>query len=499
LLLESGGWHHEPDTHALTRGATIGQPYYELDEARLRFFGGTLNIWGGRCVPLDDIDFTRRDWVEYSGWPISSEELRPYYESAHQAFELGPFDYGNELWRQFPGAGPAFDSRLFTSRFWRFDEARERFGQAGCKDLPASSDVTVLLHANAVNFHARANADSIGHLTMSTLEGKRGSVVAGAFVLACGGLENPRILLASNDVESTGIGNRHDQLGRYFMEHPHARAGFLKSGRAYDLWSAYRKRYFPRSVPLAPVLCPSNALQKERRILNTVVTFKLQRSPGRGIALDKRLYFYLKHRIEPDRTGLRVWHAYRRMRAWRHRHLRSFWERLRAGLGMTGLSVIVRAEQAPNPQSRVRLGHEKDALGMPRLELDWRLGEQDKRTVAVLAELLADELERLGIGRLQVSDWLQENGTGWPVDATIGNHPIGGFHHMGTTRMSADPARGVVDADCRVHGYGNLFVAGSSVFPTGGWANPTLTIVALAHRLADHLLARKSHPPLAGW
>ncbi len=493
LMLESGGWEYEPATHALTAGENLGAPYYDLEHSRLRFFGGTLRIWGGRCAPLDAIDYTPRHWVQHSGWPIGAEELKPYYESAHQALDLGPFDYSGHLWQELGVSSPAFDPRLFTSGFWRFDQMRNRFAREGCSDLLASPDVTILLHANVVKLQADTEANGIAVVQVSTLEGKQAQVSAGAYVLACGGLENPRILLASNDIEAEGIGNRYDQVGRYFMEHPHGRAGFLRSKRIFELWSSFRKQFNHPGVPLAPVLRPSEGLQRRYGLLNTAITFKLQRDPRRGVSLDKQLYFHLKHRFSPNPTGLKMWHAYRDTRAMLRRHVHRYWQRVKAGLGVTGLSVMVRAEQSPNPASRVRLGRDKDALGIPRLALDWRLNDQDKRTVAVLADVLAGELDRLGFGRLQVSDWLREPGTDWPLDQTIGHHPIGGFHHMGTTRMSASPRSGVVDADCRVHGYRNLYIAGSSVFPTGGWANPSLTIVALAHRLGDHLARECRH------
>jgi len=138
-------------------------------------------------------------------------------------------------------------------------------------------------------------------------------------------------------------------------------------------------------------------------------------------------------------------------------------------------------EQAPNPDSRVTLGNQRDALGMPRIEVDWRLTELDKRSLQAGHQAVAEELGRTGLGRLQIDPWLTADLTSWAPELD------GGHHHMGTTRMSADPAKGVVDADCRVHGMTNLYVAGSSVFSTSGSANPTLTIVALALRLAGHL------------
>ena len=161
--------------------------------------------------------------------------------------------------------------------------------------------------------------------------------------------------------------------------------------------------------------------------------------------------------------------------------------RLRSGA--YGLFVIVRGEQAPNPASRLMLDDERDALGMPRIKLDWRFSEIERHTVRVLMSTFDRELERLGLGKLETSDWLKgEAAETWQNDPLLGNHHIAGYHHMGTTRMASSPKEGVVNADSRVHALENLYIAGSSVFPTSGWANPTLTILALTLKLADHLL-----------
>lgn len=149
--------------------------------------------------------------------------------------------------------------------------------------------------------------------------------------------------------------------------------------------------------------------------------------------------------------------------------------------------VMARAEQAPNPDSRVVLSQEKDSLGSHKANLDWRLCSLDKETMLQFGNTLGREMDRLGLGKVTTCDWLEDGKPEWPNDPSVGNHPIGGYHHMGTTRMSESPQTGVVDANCTVHGYHNLHIAGSSVFTTGGWANPTLTILALVHRLGDHL------------
>lgn len=487
-LLEAGSLDYEPETQELNAGANLGLPYYDLVDARLRFFGGTTNIWGGRCVPLEPIDFAHRPWVRHSGWPIRYEELLPYYEAANRDLDLGEPVYDERLWPAIGQRPPALAADKIITRFWRFDTVKERFNARRCRDLIDDSRVQVLTHANVVHLQANRNASALEHVVVKTLAGRTLTVRADAFVLACGGIENPRLLLAANDVERAGIGNRHDLVGRFFMEHQHGRAGRVQTPHAFQLWNLFRKRRPGRGQPpVAPLLLPAPELQAERGILNTALTFKLQRDPSRGLLASDRLYRRLKHQLPPDRSRRRLWHLYRDARGTLQRTVKPLLERARSRAGLRELYLMVRAEPAPNPDSRVKLDHERDRLGVPKAQLRWALSRQDKATVAELMRTLDDEFRRLGIGAVQRSDWLADEDAAWPVDVTVGKHPIAGYHHIGTTRMSDAPEHGVVDARCRVHGYGNLYVAGSSVFPTAGWANPTLTIVALAYRLADEL------------
>lgn len=489
-LLESGGLDFEQATQDLYKGANLGMPYYDLDQSRLRFFGGTVSIWGGRCSLLDPIDFERRDWVAGSGWPIGRGDLDSWWRQAHEIFELGEFNYGRDVWKTLGLPEQGFDPDRIDTLLWRFDEAAERFAASRARDLIEGAKVRILLHANAVKLHAGPGARTIEHVEVRPLDGPPRRVQAGRFVLACGAIENARLMLASNDVEPAGVGNRHDQVGRYFMEHPTGRLGRVETARPFELWAAFQKRFVTSGPPLAPVLRLGDATQHREQALNSVVTFKLQRDPARGVALGNRIYHSLKHSIAPDRRGRVLDHLYRGARAWLHREVRETVERLRAEAGLTRLYLIVRGEQAPNPESRILLSAERDALGQPRADLAWRLSEIDKHSSRVLARTLDAEFRRLGRGAVEPSAWLDDPDPQWPVDPTVGNHPIAGYHHIGGTRMSAHPRCGVVDADCRVHGYENLYVAGSSVFATSGWANPTLTIVALALRLAEHLEGR---------
>lgn len=487
-LIESGGLDFDAATQALADGCNLGAEYYPLIDARLRFFGGTTNIWGGRCARFEAIDFAPRAWVSGSGWPITIEELAGYYHLAAESLELGPQAGAAHGWMDDTAARHGLEQRSFVSRLWRFDEIKERFSTARCRDVLDHPDLRVLLHANVVGVRAADNAATVRGLEVASLGGVHATVTARYYVLAAGGIENARLLLASNDVEAGGIGNSRDQVGRCFMEHPHGRAAVLEAGAGFALWAAFQRRTCTDGSRVAPVLLPAEDLQRTAGILNSAFTFKLQRDATLGLSLRKRLYNELKHELAPTRARRRLWHGYRDLRKLIQRTVRQPVERYRLQRGITRVNVMVRAEQAPNPASRITLDATRDALGVPKAALDWRLSALDKHTVAVMTAQLGQEFARLGLGHLQPSAWLSDGGTDWPVDATVGNHPIGGYHHMGTTRMSLDPAHGVVDRNCRVHGYANLYVAGSSVFPTASWANPTLTILALAHRLGEHLL-----------
>ncbi len=443
-LLESGGFDPDPPTQALYRGRVHGRRYFTLDACRSRQFGGSTNCWQGLCRPLDPIDFEARDWVPHSGWPFQAAALAPFYVRAQQVLRLEDFAYDAGRWATPEHAPLPFASGAIESRV--FQVAPTRMGELYRDEITGARNVDTWLFANAVEIETDAEARSVRSVRVATLDGNSFPVRARLFVLATGGIENARLLLASNRVQQAGLGNGNDLVGRFFMEHPHVVAGaFLRSGSAVSL-SFYRAREAGR-VKLAGYLAGSDALQREERLL-AFSAFLAQEAalPDFERALGRVVY-------EGDVAG---------------------------GEPVSrAVFFMNEIEQAPNPNSRVRLGEERDALGMPRVRLEWRLSSIDKQSIRRSHLILGRELGRAGLGRLQLM--LSEDEYEWPPE--LG----GGRHHMGTTRMHEDPKQGVVDAEGRVHGLANLFVAGSSVFPTGGAANPTLTLVALALRLADRL------------
>jgi len=435
-----------------------------------------------------------RPGIPDTGWPIPYAELARYYARARPLFELPYGAFDETLWSELAQRPPEFDPRRLRTAFWQFDEAYWRFAIDNCGDVVADRRVQVLLHANAVEVETDETAGHVCGVRLASRTGRRGRARARAYVLACGGIENARLLLVSNRVAPDGLGNAHDLVGRYFMEHPRARIADLQLHDPARFWSQFRKHFASGGHKLVPALRLAEAVQRREGVLNTAATIKFQRAAASGLPASLRVYESLRTHAPPTRAFRRLWRLHRRgndlLQFWTEGALRR--AQLRRGAGR--LCLIARAEQAPNPQSRVKLSQDvRDPLGLPTAELDWRLSEVDTRTLRVLVEVLDGELRRLGLGQAQPMAWLADADTDWPVDPTIGRHPIGGYHHMGTTRMAADPRHGVVGPDNRVHGVDNLYVAGSSVFPTGGWANPTMTIVALSERLADRLTDRLVH------
>ncbi len=446
-LLESGGFDPDPATQALYRGRVYGRRYFTLDSCRSRQFGGSTNCWQGLCRPLDPIDFEAREWVPHSGWPFPAAALEPFYVRAQQVLRLEAFLYEAARWATperppLPFLGDAIESRVFQV-------SPTRLGEVYRDEILRAPNVDTWLFANVVEIETDPEARRVEAVRVATLGGRSFPVQARLFVLATGGIENARILLASSRAQSQGLGNGHDLVGRFFMEHPHVVAGaFLPSSR--DVSLAFYRAHDTGRVKLAGYLTGSDSLQRAERLLG-FSSFLAQDAPLPG-------FEQALSRVVGEADGARGAPAPR------------------------AVFFMNEIEQAPNPSSRVRLGEERDALGMPRVRLEWRLSAIDKLSIRRAHVLLARELGRAGLGRLQLM--LSDDDHQWPPE--LG----GGRHHMGTTRMHVDPKQGVVDETGRVHGVANLYVAGSSVFPTGGAANPTLTLVALALRLADHLKER---------
>lgn len=499
-LLESGDKFQDNEIQTLSGGENTGLPYYDIDSTRNRAFGGTSHLWcvelpdgdeGVRLRGLDSVDFEKRNGLSNSGWPFTKEELNPYYERAHDVFKIGPYTYSPEDWLENSKSEPlTFERNKVETTIFQF--ARKNiFYDEYFKELDEVENISVLLNSTVLKINTESS-NKVDYLSVITKNRKRFDVRAKVYVLAAGGLENARLLLLSNDEVKEGLGNKKDLVGRYFMEHPHQWKNvgtfYPSNPEKFNNSSLYRT-HERNGFPVMGYLTLNEEVKNNEQLLNCVIGIsgtseKIFSSKGLDVAkkglLQLRQIVLRKRAIKNilkdlmlifSNLNVVVYDVIRRVL----RGNRKTWNRYE--FRQSGVNVKIMAEQQPNPESRVKLSREKDHLGQRKLELDWRLKNNDLTSIRKTLEIIDEELRREKLGHIEIDF----------IDAEPSRFLEGGYHHMGTTRMHENEALGVVDPQCKLHGTDNLYVAGSSVFPTSGCANPTLTIVALALRLSDHL------------
>ncbi|MGD9210204.1 MAG: GMC family oxidoreductase [Desulfobacteraceae bacterium] len=499
-LIESGGIRPDKPTQALHWGENVGIPYYPLDTCRARFFGGTSHYWhiplpekglGVRLRPMDPIDFETRDWVPHSGWPFGKSHLESYYLRAQEICQIGAYNYDPEYW-QDPAHGVKFafkGDRVGTTIF-QFAEREHFYGQYG-DEISQKDHIRILLHANAVDIQTPGPNQPVTRIEVKCLERNRVYVNAKWFVLATGGIETPRLLLLANKTNPNGLGNENDLVGRFFMEHPHLWSGrYIPSNLAASNATGLYHIHRAKGTAILAKLALTEKVVREEKLLNWCTSihadymlshrlYMMQNSAG---VVAFRSLRSKKERLKSNHSlsdamieAVRNWEDIVQASV---RRVKGGFERdFNRSKHIAVYRLNHMAEQAPNPDSRVLLGEERDTFGQRRCQLDWQLTDLDTRTITRAQEIVSEELQKVGLGHLQIE-----------TDAhTVPPKIHGGYHHMGTTRMHTDPKQGVVNPDCQVYGVPNLFIAGASVFPTVGFANPVLTTLALVFRLADHL------------
>ena len=463
ITLEGGGLKESKRSQAIYRGDRSGRKYFRLHRARRRYLGGSSNCWAGLCARLRPSDFEKRSWVPHSGWPITHKDIDPYYDEAGKILKIGPFHPQLDQARA-PGAhlsGPGLKLDGFESVFFQMSSP-VRLGTLWLDELKNLDRAQVMVNANVSHLQLAQHGQAMDSVDCKVFDGPSFKVKAKYFVLACGGIENPRMLLNARDVAQQGIGNQHDLVGRYFMEHPHIdrESLWLPAGVAPRL----RYRSFKRKKTkdrIWPFLRPTAECLAQEELLDfSLVLFKRSK-----IAKEEK-----KH---PLLTAVQRSSEY----------LHSSSRKPKSILAYTFGNPM---EQAPNPDSRLMLNEDgdRDELGLIKSTLNWQLSSLEKRTLRRGHELLAEAVVLANHGRMRVTPTLNLD--------TFPKQTKGGYHHMGTTRMASNEREGVVDRDGKVFGVDNLYVAGSSIFTTSGAANPTLNIVALALRLAEHLSHKKT-------
>ena len=458
LVLESGARDAELATQALNDGDVIGDAYAGLRETRHRGLGGTTALWntavgdgvGAKYAPLSAIDFERRSSVEHSGWPITADQLTTWYTRAQAICGIGPFEYEGDAWgRCLPPSGPALVTRIyqFGSRAALVDPLLAALARA--------TNVRLCTNATLVALEVDASGRCVTGAVASTPGGPTWTVRAKQYVVAAGAVENARALLVAG---GAGLRVASPWLGHGFMEHPRDSALTLhpRSSDFHRAAAFYDQHRAADGTMIVGRFAVCDEAIRDGTLPNASATLLARVRPAVRRVLAAAHYvgaLALVHRWAPP--GGHGW----------SRHPTP--ERV-----FDGFTILLNLEQTPSPENRIALGGRRDTFGVPLPELHWRWHPADHARLTRLRNVVARELAALG--RIEIAD-------GAIPDPNA-------HHHAGTTRMHADAAHGVVDAHCRVHGVDNVFVAGASVFPTAGFVNPVLTIVALAARLADHLV-----------
>lgn len=437
LLIEAGGWDPSESSQDFYRGEVIGDRYLDLNRARLRQFGGTSGHWTGWCRALDAEDFEAREYIPHSGWPIRKQDLDPYATAAAAILQVKP-----------DAVDRAVTADIEEIEF-RFSRPPLRFGYTYREAIAGSGAIGLLVDTAVTELVPGENR--IDSLILMDAERQRHELRIDRVCLCTGGIENSRLLLWSNARHPRGVVPEPRTLGRYWMEHPAYVVGDAAIFEHADAQFALRRFFAPSARALESYRIGGAHLHVEAQTWNNEKSRRLGRE------------------------------------------LMCFAPGLFEGLvGMTGRDlvcgsrVVMEWEQLPRAENRIELGRDADPFGVPRVRLHWSKSAAERKCAVVASRLFGEALIHLDAGRLKLSDWLVE-AEGWP------SHYAGvASHHLGGTRMSSDPTTGVVDGNCKVWGMANLYVGGSSVFPTGGHANPTYTIVQLALRLGDHLASTGS-------
>ncbi|SCB30184.1 Choline dehydrogenase [Rhizobium hainanense] len=508
LVIESGGQDYEAEIQALNTVENIGEPFVSADavpegrgytgklawlndipafELRNRMLGGSSHTWIGKCAAFDDIDFLNRPWLLLSGWPISRDQLLPALDRAGKLLNLGPNLYDERLFALLHSRPDdlGLDNQLLKPFFWQFSHMRHpraeptRFARlAG--DI-AAANISFLTQATVTEINVDRQGRRVTSLNLMSPIGRHATVHANTIVLCGGGVENARLLLASNSRLPAGVGNKHDVVGRYLCDHPRTSLcrftgrdidAIARHFNFYGLGHGGHTHFYLRGLSLSPEIqaregltnCAAYPVQIHATDDPWAALKRLTKGAGKTAMGDLATVVKSADMIASGLYGRLV-----RKRGLPHRS--------------TELRFDVMVEQQLNPESRITLAKQRDRFGQPLPRIDWKIGPREINSVKRLAGLVSSEFVRVDLPRPELPDWIVARESTLPVFMDMA-------HPSCTTRMGTDPRTSVVDTNAMVHGIDGLFVAGSSVFPTPGHANPTLMLLALSIRLADHLKQR---------
>jgi choline dehydrogenase-like flavoprotein len=511
-LIEAGGPRSKPaDSSEFFRAEEVTDPrHMPTDLYRRRMLGGTTSIWGGRCTPFDPEDFVSNS--DRPGWPITFAETDTHIADALEFFDAGKPEYSAaSALPKHPISLDPSSTDLIVDRIERWSKPTNAWKKYEAT-LSRSPDVTVIHGVTCTNVVTNADGTRVIALELRTPSNRSHKIVASTIVLACAGLETPRLLLASRGTRSCGLGNEHDLVGRFYMAHLASDAnnvGALRfarpeAARAFDfiemgdgiyarrmilLSPAARQREGIGNIIFRPSRPPIDDAEHHDSVLSAMFLARSLLIPAeymRSLAVGTRFASILRQRDHmvnvvadlPKLVGFGV--HWLRKRVFATRKLPAVLIHRTDGT----YPLEFNAEQMPNPESRVLLGNEVDPFGMPRLLVRWQMRDTELDGICRAYRLLATAVAKSGLGSVLLDPDL-------PGSVERALCPQGGVH-IGTVRMGSDPQTGVINPNGEVWNTRGLFVAGTATFPTSGCASPTLVAVALAFRLAEYLVRRQA-------
>ena len=484
VVLESGGTDFDERAQLLNDGRLTGLEETDLTAARLRWFGGATNHWGGHCLPLDRIDFDRAPLSGLSGWPMSYDDMQPYFATAGDYCDVGALDYGLGGLAHFDRDTLLIpDEARIETRVIR-QSAPTNFGEKYRAAFEASETLNLWLFTTALGVDIDADGRA-GRVMAANIDGAELSFEAGAVVLAGGAVENARFLLANNARLGTDFGNAGGFLGACYMDHPVGGAAFLHFDTPVAPRANWEHATTTDGIDAHLVWRLSDEVLTQEA-LNNIQFFLIPFSDNeaeRQLERDARSSLYgmrnvAKWVLGRDRDEIELSDAYCNVIQNADALAVHTYRQMVHGERVSRVLLRYESEQLPSRESYVALDEtERDAFGQPRAVLHWSPSLDDREAIVRSATTIGAIVGEAGLGRIELEDHFDARY--WDASTA--------WHQLGTTRMALSPNDGVVDANGRLHGTQNLYVAGGSVFPSGGRANPTLTIVALSVRLAEHL------------
>jgi len=486
VILESGGEEYQQNIQELYAPAKEPSIYPSPLHSRLRYLGGASNHWSNNTSPLDRIDFEKRDWIENSGWPINYDEVTPFYEKAAVYCQTGTDGYSADYWvHKLALINPYKNSRFTEIGMAKASLPPTRFYASHGDKINNHKNITIYKHANVTDILYSQQTKDIEQVTFNSYTNLEHKVSAKQFIMCFGGIENARMLLHFNQKYENKLGNEFDNVGRYFMDHPTLRAANLYSkDQSFESLSKYEQERFI----LAFFQLKESALREHE---TTNLRLPLDRASEYVLSDGISSFHILKDNLSnfelPNDFGKHVSNFVLDIDMVMEAVARKSFDTkiFDSADDFSGYQIPLMMEQTPHRDNRIKLGNAKDKFGIAKVEIEWELKNEDRTRLWKSLELFAKDTGMLSLGRVRL---LKER------SSRMFSDQIGfGHHHMGTTRMANSPEQGVVDSDQKVFGTNNFYIAGCSVFPTGGHVPPTLTIVALTLRLAEKLKEEKQN------